>query len=524
MSNSYTLFSIVMFVLMGLALFYLQTRVVISNRRLYDHTKQISKEREATAAILGLAQNAISTDISDEAFLSSFIEYAQRTLLGNGAAVLVVQGDGSLKGVAVSGIFPPMKEVPFQVEQQLLAHAKKHTEFFRELKLSLTADDLDNICRPNGYAFVHDEFPPHFPKNFSKSAPRMALAPISIKSRTFAFVMVVSRDEFDEHSINEDDAKYLLRLNEIAAMTIEGIKVFRERTEYEKQVQTAREEGMLQVSAGIIHNIGNAVTVAKLTVLEMKEKFPDSQETPEELIAKVILPKMEQKILENTIQDFLTKDKTGSQYFNIMKELLQHIQSRSRQMIDLLKSISDKLYHISEIIELQQRFVGELGTENMTSLSSVVESAVKIFEETCNKHGVKIDVDTRPGLPEVLIDTSMMTQVFMNLIKNSVEAMESEKVQKQHSIRISITEEKLQEKKYVIAKVSDNGPGIPEQILGRLFEFGFSTKEKSRHSRGYGLHSCKDTVKKYNGNITVESKVGEGTTFTIMLPVSGDVK
>jgi sensor histidine kinase regulating citrate/malate metabolism len=57
-------------------------------------------------------------------------------------------------------------------------------------------------------------------------------------------------------------------------------------------------------------------------------------------------------------------------------------------------------------------------------------------------------------------------------------------------------------------------------IKEKIFGFGFSTKDTNKASRGYGLHSCKDTVKKYDGTISVEGKQGEGSVFRILLPVA----
>ena len=496
------------------------SKSVISQRQRYDQGRQIAKEREATVAILGLAQKAISTDISDQAFLSIFVEYAQRSLLATGGAVMISEDDGSLGGCAITGIFPPMKEVTRQVEEQLLAHAKKHTEFFKDLSIPDGIKIFSNFCGDKGYAyFSSDNIPEIFPKRFKKVAPMLALAPVVLKHKTIAFVLVVSRDEFDEHKLSEEDAKYLTRLNEIAAMSIGSIRIFCEKREYEKHVETAREEGMLQVSAGIIHNIGNAITVAKLNVDEMRSKYPDDVESPEQLIIEAMIPEVEKAIRENRIQDFLTKDSSGSQYMIIIRELLSHISARTEDMIRLVRSLKDKLNHISEIIELQQRFVGELGTENMVSLGSVVDSAIKIFEESFNKYGVRIEVNVKESLPEILIDTSMMTQVFMNILKNAVEAMESEKTDKKRFIRIKLEDQEVEGKKFIAAALTDNGPGMSQEVLKKLFEFGFSSKEKHHHSRGYGLHSCNETVKKYGGSIKVDSKLGEGSTFTILLPV-----
>jgi len=72
-----------------------------------------------------------------------------------------------------------------------------------------------------------------------------------------------------------------------------------------------------------------------------------------------------------------------------------------------------------------------------------------------------------------------------------------------------------------LVEIKDNGPGIPDDIKNRIFEFGFTTKMKSNaNARGIGLHFCLDSVNKYCGLIEVDSKVGEGAAFKVLLPIS----
>lgn len=498
---------------------YQHSRIIVARRKCYDQSREISKEREATAAILGLSREAISTDISNEAFVSRFVEYTQRSLKGSGAVILTLKGENEFEGCAVAGTFPALKEVPMQVEEQLLAYPKKHTEFFKDIKIPFSVQDIEELCREKKFAFFKDEKPPWFPERFSRNAQRVLIAPIYVHSKIVACVIVVSRNEFDMYRLSEEDGEFLIRLNEIASLSMEGIRVFRERREYEKQLQTAKEEGMLQVSTGIIHNIGNAVTVAKLTVLDLIKQHETPEESPGVFLLKEIFPKMRREHEAGTLGKFLSHDESGKQYFEIMDKLINHICEKDQETSRLSNSLSAKLYHISEIVELQQRFVGELGTENMTSLATVMDSSIMIFEETCSKGGVKIKTNLDRKTPEILIDSSMMTQVFVNLIKNAVEAMQSEEMKKEHLLELSLREEKKDDMLFVVGEVKDNGPGIPNELINRIFDFGFSIRERVKTSRGYGLHTCMDTVKKYGGRIDVESELGKGSTFKVYLPV-----
>jgi signal transduction histidine kinase len=453
-------------------------------------------------------------------FLPNFVEYALRTLKGTGGAILECDKDGSFYGCAIAGTFPSLREVSVQVEQQLMAHAKKHTESFRGYKVKFSALDIDEICGEKGFAFYRNQCPIWFPERFIREAPRILMAPIKVKNKTLGCVIITSNDDFDSPKLTEEDGKYLVRLTEIASMSLEVLRVFRERQEYEINIQTAKEEGMMQVSTGIIHNIGNAVTVAKLSVLELQERLSSKkEERPETLIMEEILPNMKEKLANGSLEAFLKNDDIGCQYFEIIVELLRHIGKTNNDSVEQLKSLSSKLYHISEIIELQQRFVGELGTENMTQLSSVLDSAIKIFEETFNKRGVRIETEFSDEVPEVLIDSSMLTQVVINFIKNAVEAIDSEQeASKDYHLKLRLYNNELVGEPGSIIEIEDNGPGMPEDVRSRIFDFGFSTKGAGA-GRGYGLHSCMDTIKKYNGNIEVESEPGKGTVFKIFIPV-----
>lgn len=526
MSSLVQALAVIAITLLAIYIFIQRTKVVISLRKRAQMEKDMAKEREATADILNLSKEVIGASDTEQemSFLPQFVKYAQRTLKATGSAVLQAGDDGLFYGCAVAGIFPPLRSVTPQVKQQLMAHEKKHTEMFKRMKASFTCTDIEELCREKGFAFFYNTTPIWFPEDFGQEAPRILIAPIKIASRIVGCIIITSKDDFDSHRLTESDGRYLIRLAEIASLTLEVLTVFKERQEYKDQLQSAREDGMMQVSTGIIHNIGNAITVAKLSVIELQEKISHKrEERPETLIVDEMLPVLREKIADNSISQFLKEDEIGSQYINILAELMAHRESSLDEATEQLKSLSDKLFHISEIIELQQRFVGELGTENMTQLGTVIDSAIKIFEETFNKRGIKIITEVDPATPEVLIDSSMMTQVIMNILKNSVEAIDIENDKaKSYEVNIKLACREIEGAPMLEVFIGDNGPGMTPEIKEKIFNFGYSTKGGGA-SRGFGLHSCMDTIKKYNGKILVESELKKGTSFKIYIPASSGV-
>ncbi len=116
-------------------------------------------------------------------------------------------------------------------------------------------------------------------------------------------------------------------------------------------------------------------------------------------------------------------------------------------------------------------------------------------------------------VPRVMADPSRLGQVFLNLLVNAVQSM-SEGDASRNEIRVTTD---LGRDGRVVVAISDTGSGIPPEILGRIFDPFFTTKPAGVGT-GLGLSICKGIVTALGGEITVTSKVGEGTTFHIILP------
>ncbi len=140
-------------------------------------------------------------------------------------------------------------------------------------------------------------------------------------------------------------------------------------------------------------------------------------------------------------------------------------------------------------------------------INECLESTIKIvWNELKYKATLIRDLGT---LPMTRCYPQQLNQVFMNLLVNASQAIET-----QGEIRVRT----WQEVDSVCASVSDTGCGIPEGVLSRIFEPFFTTKDVGKGT-GLGLSITYDIIKKHKGEIFVESRPGEGTTFTIRLPI-----
>ncbi len=146
-------------------------------------------------------------------------------------------------------------------------------------------------------------------------------------------------------------------------------------------------------------------------------------------------------------------------------------------------------------------------------INSVLKETVEYLRNQAEPAEIKIS-DEYSELPEIEVDNGQISQVFSNLILNAIQAMQNGGEIKVKTYPGKMVEDILQNVKIEIA---DNGPGIAEDTLKKLFDPFFTTKYGGT---GLGLTITHSIVDGHKGYIDVQSKVGQGTTFVVTLPVS----
>jgi signal transduction histidine kinase len=156
-----------------------------------------------------------------------------------------------------------------------------------------------------------------------------------------------------------------------------------------------------------------------------------------------------------------------------------------------------------------------------TALAQVLHTAVSMAENKANRGEVRVDLAIPEDLPLIQGDDHQLCQVFTNLVINAFEALEGT-----GSVRISAWTGTMEDDHKgdeagqlatVIVEVTDNGPGIPADLKDRVFNAFFTTKAQGS---GLGLAIVRKIVDAHDGRIDVNSAPGQGTRFTVTLPVS----
>jgi signal transduction histidine kinase len=217
---------------------------------------------------------------------------------------------------------------------------------------------------------------------------------------------------------------------------------------------------MGSLASGLAHEIKNPLSTMTITLGLLREDFEDA-ETPRDLrtLRKIQLLEQEVGRLENILQDFL-------------------------------------------------RFAGGHAVRpRLVDVNEWLEELLDFFEPSCDDADVRLVRKLDRGLPQVLADTELLKQALLNLLTNAQQAMgEGGEL----TVRTWFPGDRVR------IDVHDSGPGIPRDVLPHIWRVYYSTKDRGS---GLGLPTVKRIVAEHGGTVSVESRRGKGTTFSIFLPL-----
>ncbi len=200
--------------------------------------------------------------------------------------------------------------------------------------------------------------------------------------------------------------------------------------------------------------------------------------------------------------------------------ILCYVDLLKRQLADFPQGLKD-LHTIEKqtlnckriVTDLLQFARGEESVKNVIDLNRILTEVAGIFTHQCKKQKIRLTLDLDEDLASMGLDADKFKQVLVNLLMNALQAIDG-------SGDIRIATRYVDEQKAALITVSDNGPGIPVEIRSRIFDPFFSTK-KIDESTGLGLSVSYGIIQEHGGEITVNSEPGQGSEFTIVLPVEG---
>ncbi|AFS83038.1 HAMP domain-containing sensor histidine kinase [Candidatus Nitrosopumilus sediminis] len=197
----------------------------------------------------------------------------------------------------------------------------------------------------------------------------------------------------------------------------------------------------------------------------------------------------------------------------LLSEHLGKLTSKQKERIRIIKSSSETLLSmISDLLDAQKLELGQLKmTKTISGIRDTVDKAIKPFKIEAESKNIKIFSEGENI--QIVHDSDRISQVIANLIRNSINAIQSDKGE----IKISIEDNP----KEVIVHVKDDGIGIPQDKQNDLFKKFYqvdATLTRERGGSGLGLAICKGIIDYHSGKIWVSSTPNQGATFSFSLP------
>jgi signal transduction histidine kinase len=283
----------------------------------------------------------------------------------------------------------------------------------------------------------------------------------------------------------------------------------------EQLILNAHRAGMADIATGVLHNIGNALNSIGVR-LEMLTKRINQMDVR-------FLRRIHEALTNNQghLDAYLSTDRVGMRMLPALSQILDGYEAGLQEMSTDHGFITHKIQHVIEIILLQQSYAGSGSKKEHLDVVPLVNDAVAILGESLAKRKINVVNNILP-LPALTCNKYELSQVFVNLIKNAMEAIDIRKRSGDGLITIDGSIYFEGGRKGVLLTFRDNGIGIEPERLTDLFKFGFTTKAE-RGGKGFGLHSCDAYIRSSGGYIRAVSEgVGKGATFKIWLPVTSE--
>jgi len=270
-------------------------------------------------------------------------------------------------------------------------------------------------------------------------------------------------------------------------------------------VQTARRAGMAEIATNVLHNVGNVLNSVYTSAQVAKERMTGMRLEHVSRVAGMLQER------QSDLSTFLTQDERGKHVLPFLDKLGQNLLDDRQEVNTLLEDVGRYTEHIGDIVKVQQNYARTPRLHEPVSLQGLVEDALRINAAGLARHQVKVQRQLAP-LPPVLTDKHKALMILVNLVSNAKYAMDG--VAPAERVLTVKLEQHAPDRTRI--EIHDNGMGIAPELLTRIFQYGFTTREEGH---GFGLHSSALAAQELGGSLHVHSDgPGRGATFTLEVP------
>ena len=276
---------------------------------------------------------------------------------------------------------------------------------------------------------------------------------------------------------------------------------------HKKLVDASRQAGMAEVATGVLHNVGNVLNSVNVSATVLGDNVRKSKAASVRKVAELL------EANKADLPAFFSANGKGQMLPGYLAGLAKQIDAEQQGCLGEIEQLAKNIAHIKEIVAMQQTYAKCTGVMENFAPRTLLDEALRMTATDVTKYQVKVGLDCPKTLPEVCVDRHKVMQILINLITNACQAMD-EKEPAERTLRITTA---CNGGEHLGIIIRDNGCGIAEENLTRVFNHGFTTKESGH---GFGLHSAANAATEFGGNLTGTSDgLGLGATFTLALPL-----
>ena len=288
---------------------------------------------------------------------------------------------------------------------------------------------------------------------------------------------------------------------------------FRDVTEQlvaEEALAQAFAQGRLEIVDTILHNIGNAINSVTTGIETVHRNLSDdSLMRLLSLLADAITAHQEDWV------DYIQNDPQGQKVLPFVVALAKDFHEERTKWVSIIERVRGRANHIADIVRTQKALSSPSMNRKDINLKNAITSASRVLQESLSRRGIELTIDCANAPQEIRIQESQFHQMMVNLIKNSIEAIEDRANSGDLEQTPCVQIRAYREGDFLCLDVRDNGIGIDMKDAKRVFAAGYTTKKMGS---GLGLHSVANFIIGSGGQIRpLSDGIGQGTTMHIML-------
>ena len=292
-----------------------------------------------------------------------------------------------------------------------------------------------------------------------------------------------------------------------------GVIVFHDMTERFQtadRLNQAFAQGRLEVVDTILHNIGNAINSVAVGVNTVYQQLAN-----DELAFRLTALADALEAHQEDLGEYMTNHPQGQRVLPFIRALASDLIEIDRELKKTVQRVQEKTSHIVDIVRTQKSHDSVQDMRKDINLAEAFSSAVNVLNDSIEKRNIQVEIDCDNAIGEIRIQESQFHQMIVNLVKNSIEAIdELDEPNEDSFIRIRARSDADS----LRIEVADDGIGIDAGQDKTIFAAGYTTKLKGT---GLGLHSSANFVIANGGKISASSEgFGKGMTIHIALPCS----